>query len=456
MVSLRALVRAGLAARIGALVDTLSPDPSSGTPLKSSSPWRAAIAGGLGTVIEYYDFQLYGVMAVVLSSVFFSKLDPNTAVLATLATFGGAFFARPIGGILFGWLGDRRGRTFTLIITVAGIGLASAVIGVLPGYGVMGIAAPGLLITCRLLQGFFAGGEITGASTYIAETAPAHRRGFFVAFNPAAATIGLSLASLIAVVTEVSVGNSAYLQWAWRIPFLVAIPLLLVTLWARRRVAESPRFAEIVTEKKDARAPLVTVVRNHWRSLLQVICIGFAQNAAGYVGAVYLSTYLVNTLKYPSASVLWMVTIVTTVGALAMPFVGQWSDRRGRKPILLAGFLAYLVLVPLCDWVATLQNFPLLVVGVTVSFIPFVLVQSVGYPLYTELFPTQTRYSGVSLGFNIATILGGATAPFVAKWLTDVTRNPIAPAGYVVFAVVIGIVALLTVKETAHRDLSNS
>jgi MHS family proline/betaine transporter-like MFS transporter len=162
------------------------------------SPWRAASAAGLGTMIEYYDFQLYGVLAVTLSVLFFQTGDESAALLSTLAVFGGAFLARPLGGIFFGWFGDKHGRTAALMFTIVGIGVASALMGMLPTYATLGLAAPALLLLCRLLQGFFAGGEITGAATYVAECSPVGKRGFFGAFNPAAATLGLSLATGLA------------------------------------------------------------------------------------------------------------------------------------------------------------------------------------------------------------------------------------------------------------------
>src|SRR5690606_23052003 len=181
-------------------------------------------------------------------------------------------------------------------------------------------------------------------------------------------------------------------------------------------------------------SPVSVILREHARPLAQVIAIGFAQNAAGYVGVVYLSTHLTRTLKYDASAVFWLVSLVTLVSAFLMPLAGGLSDRFGRKPLLTVGLLGYLVLVPLTMWVASWGNFAVAAAAVAVSIVPFIIVQSVGYPLYAELFPTRVRYSGVSLGFNIATILGGATAPFVASWLTNLTGSSMAPAFYVMAA----------------------
>jgi len=406
-------------------------------------------------MIEYYDFQLYGVLAVTLSVLFFQTGDESAALLSTLAVFGGAFLARPLGGIFFGWFGDKHGRTAALMFTIVGIGVASALMGMLPTYATLGLAAPALLLLCRLLQGFFAGGEITGAATYVAECSPVGKRGFFGAFNPAAATLGLSLATGVAGLVTSIVGKDAMLEWGWRIPFLLSIPLIVLCVWARSRIEDSPRFKEMLKRHHPEHSPLSLIVRDYRRPLLQVIAIGFAQNAAGYVGVVYLSTHLIHTLKYDGTAVFWLISLVTLCSAFIMPFAGSLSDRFGRKPLLTIGLLGYLVLVPLTMWVASWGSFPLAVIAVAVSILPFIVVQAVGYPLYAELFPTRVRYSGVSLGFNIATILGGATAPFVASWLTGLTGSSMAPAFYVMVVALIGMVALSTVQETSGRQLAD-
>ncbi|MGO3890334.1 MAG: MFS transporter [Paenalcaligenes sp.] len=419
------------------------------------SPWRAASAAGLGTMIEYYDFQLYGVLAVTLSMLFFVGENENAALLSTLAIFGGAFLARPLGGIFFGWFGDRHGRTAALMVTIIGIGIASALMGLLPTYATLGLMAPALLLLCRLLQGFFAGGEITGAATYVAECSPANKRGFFGAFNPAAATLGLSLATGVAGLVSTIFGKEAMQEWAWRIPFLLSIPLILLCVWARSRIEDSPRFQELLKAHKPEHSPISVIFREHRRPLLQVIAIGFAQNAAGYVGVVYLSTHLTRTLKYDASAVFWLVSVVTLISAFVMPFAGGLSDRFGRKPLLTIGFLGYMLLVPLTMWVASWGSFVMAAMAVAISIIPFIIVQSVGYPLYAELFPTRVRYSGVSLGFNIATILGGATAPFIASWLSTQTGSSMAPAFYVMAAALVGIIALRSVQETSGRALAD-
>lgn len=422
---------------------------------RSLSSWRAATAASLGTAIEYYDFQLYAVMAVLLSPLFFPQQQPEAALLATLGIFAGAFVVRPLGGVFFGWFGDRYGRTPALLLTIIGIGLASASIGLLPTYGTIGVAAPILLLLLRLTQGFFAGGEVTGAATYVAECSPVDKRGFFGAFNPAAATFGLTAATAMAGLTGILLGTEAMHQWGWRIPFLTSIPLIVLCFWARLRIEDSPRFQQALRENKVPKAPLRELLSSHRASLLKVVCIGFAQNAAGYVCIVYLNIHLSRMGGYDPVWVMWVMATATLVAVLLMPISGGLSDRFGRRPMLAVGFAGYIVLAPLTFYVTSLGSPVLTIAAVAASVLPFVIVQSIGYPLYAELFPTRVRYSGVSLGFNVATILGGGTAPYIAAWLTYSMDSLLAPAYYVIAATVIGLIALATTPETAHKPLSD-
>lgn len=425
------------------------------TSASARGPWRAAGAAGVGTAIELYDFQLYAVLAVTFSPLFFAAESSGTTLLATLGIFAVGFFVRPLGGIFFGRFGDRNGRSATLVITVIGIGIASAGIGLLPTYATVGILAPILLLMLRLAQGFFAGGELAGASTYIAECSPADRRGFFGAFNPAFATLGLTLATGTAALVQTLVGSDAMSAWGWRVPFLISIPLTILCFWARTRLEESPHFRKVMSERVVPSTPLRDLFTYHRTALLKVIGLAFAQNAAGYVCLVYLNIHLTRTLGYDRGAVFWLLTLVTFVAALLMPFAGGLSDRMGRKPLLAIGFVAYIVLAPAMMHLAALGNFTVTCMAVAISVLPFILVQAIGYPLYAELFPTSVRYSGVATGFNVATILGGGTAPYVAAWLTSATGSSFAPAYYVVGTSLAGLLTLATVRETAAKPLES-
>jgi MHS family proline/betaine transporter-like MFS transporter len=356
--------------------------------------------------------------------------------------------------MFFGWLGDRHGRRTALLVTVIGMGFATACIGLLPGYLAIGVLAPGLLLAFRLAQGFFAGGEVTGAATYIAECVPPARRGFFGAFNPAMATFGLTLATAAAGLTSALFGTQALSGWAWRIPLLFSVPLIALCFWARRRIEDSPEFERLAREARLSRTPLREVIRHHYPELLKIIGLGFAQNAAGYVGVVYLSIHLTRFLRYDPTQVFWLISAVTLLSVVLMPLSGGLSDRIGRRPMLTIALIGYIILAPATMYLAGLGDFRVTCVAVVISILPFVMMQSVGYPLYAEIMPTNVRYSGVALGFNLAAILGGATGPYIAAWLVQRTGLALAPAFYIVLVAAIGLATLATVPETARRPLA--
>ncbi len=418
------------------------------------SPWRSAIAAGLGSAIEYYDFQLYAVLAVAISPLFFPNQSPEAALLSTLLIFGGAFVVRPLGGMFFGALGDRHGRRTALLVTVIGMGFATACIGLVPGYRALGVLAPGLLLVLRLAQGFFAGGEVTGAATYIAECVPPERRGFFGAFNPAMATFGLTMATAAAGLCSALFGAQAMSAWAWRIPLLLSVPLIAICFWARSRIEDSPEFERLAREARLSKTPLREVVSQHLPALLKIIGLGFAQNAAGYVGVVYLSIHMTRFLKYDPTKVFWLISLVTLLSVFLMPLSGGLSDRVGRRKMLAIALVGYVVLAPSTMYLVGLGDFSLACIAVVISILPFVMMQSVGYPLYAEIMPTRVRYSGVALGFNLAAILGGATGPYIATWLVQQTGNPIAPGFYIMLVAAIGLATLATVSETAGKPLA--
>lgn len=416
--------------------------------------WKPSLIASLGSVVEYYDFALYGLLASTISPLFFPNQSSAEGLLLTLAIFGSAFVVRPIGGLVFGWLGDRRGRNSTLIFTVLGTGVSSAAIGLLPTYGNVGVLAGVALLTCRLAQGFFAGGEVCGAVTYIAEVAPPNRRGFFGAFNPAGVSVGFSLAAVVAGIAQSLLTSEQMIAWGWRVPFLLCLPLIALTVYARMMLEDTPRFKRLAAERQVARTPLKEVVTVHGASLVKVIAVASAQSATAYLGLVYFNLFLNRTLGYDKAEVFWLMTVAPLIAAFLMPMFGGLSDRVGRLVILRVGYVAYIVVLPAALWTMRL-GFPFACVATIVAFIPFAATQSTGYPLYGELFPTHVRYSGVSLGFNIATILGGATTPYIATWLLEQTGDYLAPSYFVMAFAAIAVIALLTIRETAHQNLAD-
>ncbi len=413
--------------------------------------WKVAVAGGAGSLIEYYDFSLYANLAIYISAAFLSRSDPGTALLDTLAVFGSGFLMRPIGALFFGWLGDRHGRRTSLLVSVVLMGLASSAVGFLPTYAALGVAAPLLLLVLRLLQGFCAGGEASGASTYIAETAPAKLRGFFGGFNPAGIAVGTAAAGGLAAVINAAVGNSAMAAWGWRVPFLLSLPLSFAVLYLRTRLPESAQFAQNVRAGLAAGSPFRGLVEE-WPAVAKLIALSFSMTCTGYVGHVYLNTYLTAQLHVPAGQALGTNSLITVVFALLMPFAAWSSDRFGRRRIYGAAMAAYIVLaLPAFLWMAPGSGVPLWL-AMAVSFVPWVFAQAVGYPLFTELFGSKARMTGVAFGFALGTILGGGFGPYIAQLLTTASGWNLAPAAYMAASALVGLVALLFVGRSKIDD----
>lgn len=422
--------------------------------LPTLTPLRAVLAGGLGSLMEYYDFSVYGFLAVTLAPLFFPNQNASVALLSTLAVYGVGFVARPIGGWFFGQLGDRHGRRRTLVITVVLMGLSSTLMGLLPTYSAVGVVAPVLVIVSRLAQGFSAGGEVSGAATYVAEAAPRNRRGLSCSVVPAVCTLAVAIAAAIVGLTSILVTPEQMSAWGWRIPFLVALPLMLLCLAARLRLGETPEFAAMVQRKEVTRSPLLTTLKTHRGALLQFFLVCTGMSGVSYVGSVYFNTYIVSTLGFDKRVVFWTSAIVIGLASLTFPFIGMLTDRVGRKPVLLAGFILFAV-VAWPVFAAMSATSSIIVIGL-IYFAYIVLQGVVLVPVYaalTERFPRKVRLTGVSLAFNLGTIAGGGTAPYVAALLVQTTGSSKAPAIWVGAAAVLGLAAAITLRETRNQPL---
>lgn len=312
---------------------------------------KVIFASSLGTIFEWYDFYLYGTLAAIIGKKFFTALDPNSQMIFSLLAFAAGFIVRPFGALVFGRLGDMIGRKYTFLVTIVIMGSSTFIVGCLPGFEVIGIAAPILLIALRMLQGLALGGEYGGAATYVAEHAPRNRRGFFTSWIQTTATLGLLLSLVVILGTRVAIGEERFADWGWRIPFLVSAFLLVVSVWIRLSMNESPAFLRMKAEGKTSSAPL-TESFAQWKNLkiviLALIGLTAGQAVVWYTGQFYALFFLTNTLKVDNATANLMIAASLIIGTPFFVFFGALSDKIGRKPIIMAGCL-----------IAALTYFPL-------------------------------------------------------------------------------------------------
>ncbi len=430
------------------------------TPLSSAkrSEERRVLAGTMvGTTIEWYDFFIYAQAAgLVLAGLFFAPLAGQNAPLAQLiawASLGISFLFRPLGAIVAGHLGDRIGRKAMLVFTLIMMGAATALIGLLPTFDQIGVWAPILLIVLRILQGFSAGGEWGGAALMSVEHAPVNKRGFFGAYPQIGVPVGLILATGVMIAVTTSMSEESFLSWGWRIPFLVSVLLIVVGWVIRRAVAESPVFQEMQTRKKESAAPLKQLFQNHSRQVILTALIFIANNAAGYMLIAFFNSYATKPVE---AGGLGMdrtpVLIASTVAAvfwLASTMIGGiLSDKIGRVRTFQIGYaflflwaIPMFLLIDTGDIVWFSLSLIILASGLGLSYGPQAA-------LYAEMFPAQVRYSGVSIGYALGAILGGAFAPLIAQLLLDETGQTFSIGIYLMVLAAISFVAVTLVKET--------
>lgn len=412
---------------------------------------RAAVAGGVGTLIEYYDFSLYGYMAVVVAPLFFPNEDPVISLLSALAVFGTAYLLRPLGGIFFGHIGDRIGRKKALVATLLCMGVGSTAMGLLPTHGQIGAMATVLLVLVRMLQGFSAGGEVGGSATFISESTPPDRKAFYGSFTPMGSTGGFALAAAVAGTVTALTTDAQMSSWGWRIPFLLAFPLTLLCLLARSRVEETHQVEEA---DEAPHSPIGEAITKQPKALLQATAISAATNGTAYIGLTYLSIHLIQRLGYESASVYWVATLAIGISALLMPVGGLIGDRIGLHRLAAVGLIGYILL--------TYPMMNLMDNGLFIAAIAYIVImlntvttQVSAYTLLPLLFEKRLRYTGVAMGWNLGVVIAGGTAPFLAVWLIEQTGNNLAPAFFVIVVAIIGLVAMASVKTKLDHEFSN-
>lgn len=431
----------------------------SSAPAPASSPRelrRVAAATVIGTTIEWYDFFLYASAAgLVFGELFFKPAGPQAATIISFATVGVSFLFRPLGAFLAGHFGDRLGRKAMLVITLILMGAATTLIGVLPTYAQVGMLAPVLLMLLRILQGLSTGGEWGGAVLMAVEHAPGNRRGLMGAYPQIGVPVGLLLASgVLALMTGVISPGAAFLEWGWRIPFLLSFVLVVVGIFVRRAVEESPVFAEISERKEQTRVPIVQLFKKHWLLVILAALTFAGNNAAGYMTT---GGYIQNYATTPIAEgglvgmertpVLLAVAGASLVWLAVTFFAGAISDRIGRRNTYIAGWIAFLAVIFVLFPLVNTGNVWLLFLGLALFAIGNGLTYGPQAAYFAELFPASIRYSGVSIAYAIGAILGGAFAPMISAWLVAETGTSLAVAFYIAGVMAIAFVATLLLRD---------
>lgn len=412
------------------------------------------MASFIGTTVEWYDFFLYGTAsALVFNKLFFPTFDPVAGTAAAFATYAVGFFARPLGGIVFGHFGDKIGRKSMLVTTLMLMGIATFGIGLLPTYAQIGPAAPILLVLLRFIQGFGVGGEWGGAVLMAVEHGAKGRRGFYASWVQAGVPVGLLLANAVFQATS-SMPEAAFLAWGWRVPFLVGILLLGVGMFIRLNIVESPVFEQAKAKEPEASMPLVAVLRDHPREVLLAMGARFAENAFFYIFTVLVLSYGMQQLKLSQKDLLNAVLLGSAVQLVAIPLFGRLSDAVGRRPVYLGGALFLALFAFPFFWLLDTRNVLVVDAAVVIGLIGHAAMYGPQAAFFSELFGTKVRYSGASLGYQLASPLAGGLAPLIATaLLKESGGQPWPVAVYLLIMAAITLVSVWLVQETHRKAL---
>lgn len=421
--------------------------------MRASNPHtlrKTVLAGAIGNVLEWYDFALFGYFAPVLSTLFFPSSDPSLSLIATFSVFAVGFLARPLGALLFGYWGDTRGRREALAWSVILMAIPTCLVGFLPSYAQIGIAAPLALTALRFLQGLSVGGEFTGSVTFLIEHAAPNERGYIGSWAGFSAQIGALLGSGVGALSSTLLTQDTLHAWGWRIPFLAGSVIAVIGWYLRRRIPESPAFEHLQQTGLVSPSPIQELLRIHRRPLLQVLGLVLLHGVGFYTFYVFLPTYLTKVTALPLATALTINTACMAVMAVLIPIMGKWSDRVGPRWLLASGAAGLaLGTVLFFSWFTSGQ---VGLIVITQLLITVFVAAYMGpfFAIVAILFPVAHRYTGLSISYNIASALFGGTAPLVATVLMEQSGSALAPGWYVTLCAGLSLITLSTIREQSH------
>lgn len=409
---------------------------------------RVLIASLVGSSIEWFDYFLYGtVAALVFNQLFFPAEDPTVGTMLAFASFALSFFIRPFGGIIFSHIGDKIGRKQTLVLTLSLMGGATVLMGLLPTYQAIGIAAPVLMVLLRLVQGLGIGGEWGGAMLLAVEYAPKEKRGFFGSVPQMGVTIGMLLATL-ALTVMTMLPEEQFLSWGWRVPFVLSAGLVFLGLWIRKGIDETPSFKKNQAEGKVVAVPLLETLKHHKREVWIAVGAKFVETAPFYIMSTFIVFYATKQLAFSRTEVLNAVTVATIVTTLLIPVMGMLSDKIGRKKVYTGGVLLMMAYAFPYFWILEQQSFTALllatVLGLGIIWAPTTAVLGT---MFSEIFKSNVRYTGITLGYQIGAALAGGTAPLLATFLLKTFEGSYVPIA--VYIILTGIISLAAVRAAA-------